>query len=170
LVKENAIVINRGLTAAARNDREAGPFVGVPQRGSLEMSNSDVTVPVSEEQLTVETRRVPTGKVRVETRTETLEETAEAELETSEVEVVRVPIDMEVDSPPPIRSEGDVTIIPVIEERLVVSRRLVLKEEIHIRRRSSVETVQLPVSLRKQKAIVTRGAYENPEEPTDGKL
>ena len=116
------------------------------------MPNSDVTVPVSEEQLTIETRRVPTGQVRVETRTETLQEIAEADLETSEVEVVRVPVDREVDSPPPMRSEGDVTIIPVLEERLVISTRLVLKEEIHIKRRRSVETVQVPVSLRKQHA------------------
>jgi uncharacterized protein (TIGR02271 family) len=134
------------------------------------MSDSDVTVPVSEEQLTIETHRVPTGQVRVETRTETLEEIAEADLEASEVEVVRVPVDREVDSPPPMRSEGDVTIIPVLEERLVISRRLVLKEEIHIKRRRSVENVQVPVSLRRQHAFVTREAYENPEEPTDGKL
>jgi uncharacterized protein (TIGR02271 family) len=134
------------------------------------MPNSDVTVPVSEEKLTIETRRVQTGQVRVETRTEFLQEIAEADLESSEVEVVRVPVDREVETPPPMRSEGDVTIIPVLEERLVVSRRLVLKEEIHIKRRRSVETVQVPVSLRKQHAIVTRGAGENPEEPTDGKL
>jgi uncharacterized protein (TIGR02271 family) len=113
---------------------------------------------------------VPTGQVRVETRTETLQEIAEADLETSEVVVVRVPVDREVDSPPPMRSEGDVTIIPVLEERLVISRRLVLKEEIHIKRRRSVENVQVPVSLRRQHAFVTREAYENPEEPTDGKL
>ena len=81
-----------------------------------------------------------------------------------------MPIDREVETPPPMRSEGEVTIIPVLEERLVISKRLVLKEEIHIKRRSSVETVQVPVSLRKQHAIVTREAYENPEEPTDGKL
>ena len=134
------------------------------------MPNSEVTVPVSEEQLTVETRTVPTGQVRVETRTEILQEIAEADLEASEVEVVRVPIDREVETPPPMRSEGEVTIIPVLEEQLVISKRLVLKEEIHIKRRSSVETVQVPVSLRKQHAIVTREAYENPEEPTDGKL
>ena len=134
------------------------------------MPDSDVTVPVSEEQLTIETRRVPTGHVRVETRTETLHEIAEADLETSEVEVVRVPIDKEVEVPPPMRSEGDVTIIPVLEERLVLTKRLVLTEEIHIKRRRSVETVEVPVSLRKQHAIVTRGAGENSEEPTDGKL
>jgi uncharacterized protein (TIGR02271 family) len=134
------------------------------------MPNSDVTVPVSEEELTVETRSVPTGQVRVETRTEILQEIAEADLEASEVEVVRVPVDREVETPPPMRSEGEVTIIPVLEEQLVISKRLVLKEEIHIKRRSSVETVQVPVSLRKQHAIVTREAYENPEEPTDGKL
>jgi stress response protein YsnF len=48
-----------------------------------------------------------------------------------------------------------VTIIPVLEEVLVVEKRLVLKREIRIRKRSS-ETVEIPVSLRKQRAEVER--------------
>ena len=79
-----------------------------------------------------------------------------AELETTEVDVVRVQIDREVDAAPEIRTDGEVTIIPVVEERIVVKRRLVLKEEIHVSRRRSVETVQIPVSLRRQQAVVTR--------------
>jgi stress response protein YsnF len=40
-----------------------------------------------------------------------------------------------VETAPEIRTEGDVTILPVVEEVLVVEKRLVLKEELHIRRR-----------------------------------
>jgi stress response protein YsnF len=125
----------------------------------------DTKIPVAEERLAVDTRRVLTGQVRVETRTETVEEIAEAELETTEVDVVRVQIGREVDVAPEIRTDGDVTIISVVEERIVVSRRLILKEEIHVSRRRTVETVQIPVSLRRQQAIVTR---TKPEEQDNG--
>jgi stress response protein YsnF len=40
-----------------------------------------------------------------------------------------------VETAPEIRTESDVTILPVVEEVLVVEKRLVLKEELHIRRR-----------------------------------
>jgi stress response protein YsnF len=49
-----------------------------------------------------------------------------------------------------IRTEDGVTIIPVLEEVLVVEKRLVLKREIRISKRSNLETVEIPVSLRKQ--------------------
>jgi stress response protein YsnF len=49
-----------------------------------------------------------------------------------------------------IRTEDGVTIIPVLEEALVVEKRLVLKREIRISKRSNLETVEIPVSLRKQ--------------------
>lgn len=119
-------------------------------------------IPIFEEQLSVETRPVVTGRVRVETRTETVEELARAELESSEVEVLRKPVNREVDRMPDIRTEGDVTVVPVMEEVLVVEKRLVLKEELHIKRRVATETVEVPVALRKQRAIVTRQSQDPP--------
>ena len=67
-----------------------------------------------------------------------------------------------MESAPQIRTEGDVTIVPVLEEVLVVEKRLVLKEELHIRRRIITETVEVPVTLHKQRAIVER---VDPDEP-----
>jgi stress response protein YsnF len=57
---------------------------------------------------------------------------------------------------PSTRTEDGVTIIPVLEEVLVVEKRLVLKREIRIRKRSTSENVEIPVSLRKQRAKVER--------------
>ena len=57
---------------------------------------------------------------------------------------------------PPISHEGDITIIPVVEEIVVVERRLVLKEEIRIRRVSTKEQHQETVVLREQEAVITR--------------
>ena len=46
--------------------------------------------------------------------------------------------------------------MPVLEEILVVEKRLILREELHIEQEVSQETVELPVSLRKQRAVVER--------------
>src|SRR5215204_5405293 len=45
---------------------------------------------------------------------------------------------------------------PVLEEILVVEKRLILREELHIKQEVSHETVEVPVSLRKQRAVVER--------------
>jgi stress response protein YsnF len=73
-----------------------------------------------------------------------------------------VPVDRVVETAPETRTEGDVTIVPVLEEVLVVEKRLVLKEELHIRRRVETETAEVPVTLRKQRAIVERLAPDTP--------
>jgi len=57
---------------------------------------------------------------------------------------------------PSISQEGDTTIIPVVEEIVVVERRLVLKEEIRVRRVSTKEQHQETVVLREQEAVTTR--------------
>jgi len=118
-------------------------------------------LPVVEEIVSVEKRPVRTGRVRIETVTEAVEDIARAELGVSDVEVTRVPVDREIETVPEIRTEGDVTIVPVVEEVLVVTKRLVLKEEVHITRRQSSQAVEVPVTLRRQRAIVTREGRED---------
>ena len=123
-----------------------------------------------EEQLRVGKREVVTGKVRVRTVTDTVEEVARATLDGEEVEVSRVPIGREIDAAPSVRTEGDVVIVPVVEEVLVVEKRLVLKEELHLRRRATREAVEVPVTLRRQRAVIERlnaeGQPLSDEEPT----
>ena len=115
-------------------------------------------IPLVEETATVDKRQVVTGRVRVQTVTDIVEELARADVQRESVGVTRVPIDKVVETAPEIRTEGDVTVVPVLEEVLVVEKRLVLKEELHIRRRVETETVEVPVTLRKQRAIVEREA------------
>jgi stress response protein YsnF len=120
------------------------------------MAEARTTIPVVEEELAVSKRAVRTGTVRVETTTEEVDDLASAVLESSDVEVVRVAVGREVDQVPGVRTEGDTTIVPVLEEVMVVQKRLVLKEELHIRRRVTAERVEVPVTLRRQSATVTR--------------
>jgi stress response protein YsnF len=99
---------------------------------------------------------VTTGKVRVRTIVDIETELAKATLNGETVEVTRTPVDRIVDQAPGIRVEDDVTIIPVMEEVLIVEKRLVLKEEVRIRRVATTEDVEIPVELRKQHAVIER--------------
>jgi stress response protein YsnF len=121
-------------------------------------TEAEAILPLVEETATIEKREIVTGRVRVRTVTETLEELAQANLQSESVEVTRVPIDRVVEVAPAVRTENDVVIVPVLEEVLVVQKQLVLKEELHIRRRVEIETVEVPVTRRKQRAIVERVA------------
>ena len=87
----------------------------------------DLTLQVAEERLDVTKRRVTTGVVRVSTTTEAVERVAEVELEHRRVEVTHVPVDRIVEEVPLTRTEGDVTIVPVIEERFVVVKQIYLR-------------------------------------------
>ena len=113
-------------------------------------------VPLAEEHLQVEKSAVVTGKVTVRTVTEVSEQLVKERLAQEAVEVVRVSIEKEVATPPNIRTEDGVLIVPVLEERLVVEKRLFLVEELHLRTRVTHDTVEVPVSIRKQKAVVNR--------------
>lgn len=111
---------------------------------------------VAEETARFDARRIVTGRVRVSTATETYEALAAGTLESASVEIERVARNVYVDAPPPIRTEGDLTVVPVLEEVLVVEKRLLLTEEIYIRRVVATEAVETPVTLRRQRATVER--------------
>jgi stress response protein YsnF len=125
------------------------------------------TVTLAEETVRIEARQVQTGRVRVETRTDVTEEIVRASLTGDVVDVVRVPIDRMVSEPPEVRVEGDETIVPILEEVLVVEKRLFLKEEIRIRRRTETTDVEVPVSVRKQRAVVERTAADTQPEDAE---
>ena len=143
------------------DDQEQVPVLDDALR-STPRTVAEEAIPVVEETATVGKRQVVTGRVRVQTMTDTIEEVTQATVQRESVEVTRVPIDRVVETAPEIRTEGDVTILPVVEEVLVVEKRLVLKEEVHIRRRATSKTVEVPVTLRKQRAVVEREAPKAP--------
>lgn len=116
----------------------------------------DRVLPVVQEELVVGKRVVDTGVVHVRTVTSTHQETVEMPLEREDVLVERVAIGRVVDAPVEARQEGDVMIVPVHEEVIVVQRQLVLKEELHIRRRVSTVHSAQPVLLRRQEVHVDR--------------
>ncbi len=109
-----------------------------------------------EETVEVGRRRIETGRVRVRTRTIERPVQLDESLTQERVEVFRVKIGRQVDDMPPIREEDGVTIVPVVEEVLVVERRLMLVEEVHLRRVHHTEKYQEVVTLRSQEAVIER--------------
>jgi uncharacterized protein (TIGR02271 family) len=66
------------------------------------------------------------------------------------VTVERITLGQPIDAVIAPRQEGDTLIIPVLEEMLVVEKRLVLKEEIRITKRRVEETEQARILLREE--------------------
>lgn len=129
----------------------------------------DDIIPVIQEQLGVSVERRLAGRVRVSVRTQTDESLVPVDLTQVDVAVERVPVNRAVDTAPEVVTCGDVTIIPVVEERLVLTRQLYLREEIHIRRVERRETAEVPVETRKQVATIERlpADEDNPIPPTN---
>ena len=115
---------------------------------------------------------VETGRVRVAKVTRTRDHLIDELLAHTRFEVNRVPIGRLIDTVPPIKEDGDLTIVPIVEETVVVERRLMLKEELHIRRVETTERYQETVKLRFQRAEVTGTPALKPtadDEPVGGR-
>ncbi|MGI4803105.1 MAG: YsnF/AvaK domain-containing protein [Janthinobacterium lividum] len=110
-------------------------------------------LPLHAEQIVVARHKLE-RTVRVNLHTVSRDHPVDELLTHERVEIERVPIGREVDAVPANRQEGDTTIIPVVEEVVVVHRQLVLKEEIRMRRVRVTEHHRETVSLRQQEATV----------------
>ena len=109
------------------------------------------------EDFTVARRSVAGDTVRVETTTRTRDHHIDEPLLHTRVQVQRVPIGRTVTAVPPVREEGETTILPVVE------RRLVLKEEVHVRRVQVAEHHTETVTTREQTAEICRTKPDSPK-------
>ena len=123
-------------------------------------------VKLVEEQLELGKRQVERGRVVVRTYVEERDEVAEIELQQEDVSVERVARGVPVEVLPAVREEDGVLIIPVVEEQLVVTTRLILKEEIRITRQKRTELVREPVRLRSERVDIERLEGRSPHAPS----
>ena len=126
------------------------------QNAEADQSLSETTVPLLTEEIVLSRRKVETAVIRVATVTRTRDQVVAEPLTHERIEVEHVPVGRFVESAPPVREDGDVTIMPVMEEVIVTERRLFLKEEVHIRRIRTTGQHTETVRLREQQAVVTR--------------
>lgn len=124
---------------------------------SAELVGDDrIVVPLYAEEMSVTKENRETGRVRITTVTRQREELVDELLARERVEVETVAIGKPIEAIPAVRNEGDTIVVPVVEEILVTERRLVLKEELRIRRVRTTERHQERVTLRRQEASIVR--------------
>ena len=102
------------------------------------------------------------GYVEVGTTTEDLPGRLEVEAARQEVEIDHVPVGREVARREEPREENGVLIVPVYEERLVVSKRLILREELHVRRIERRERQLFVDTLKREVADIRRTESDAP--------
>ena len=135
------------LSAAPKADSRQSNMASVDQ---------EVVLPVVEEQAHIRTRRLETGQVVVHVTPRVQNESIRLELAEEQVDVERVEVNQFVQGPVEIRQEGDVTIVPVVEEVLVVEKRLMLREEVRLTRRRRTRPHVEHVSLRTEQVEIRR--------------
>jgi uncharacterized protein (TIGR02271 family) len=113
-------------------------------------------VPVVEEELVTGTRAVKTGSIRVRKSVDRVRKHVEIPVVRDVVKVSRVPVNRKITGMPAIREEGDTLIVPVVEEEIIVKRRLVLKEEIHIVRHRVDDHATGTVTIGHEHATIER--------------
>jgi stress response protein YsnF len=126
------------------------------QDGGAPGETTRQVVPVVAEELEVATEEREGARVRVRTHVEEREEAVSHDLSHEHVEVRRVPIGRYVDEPQRVREEAGLLVVPVHEEVLVVEKRLLLKEEVHLTTRHETRRETEHVRLRRERADVER--------------
>ena len=121
-----------------------------------EADDQNIAIPIVEEVATISKRTAESGHVRVRTVVEESSHDIVAELAREDIEVERRVVEREVALAPIPYEEGELLIIPIVEERAVVEKRLFVVEEIVVRRVGRTENVHVPTMLRSMRAVVER--------------
>ena len=127
-----------------------------PPEASLSSEKEKTVIPVVEEEIEIHKQELQTGRILIHKKVDTREIPVEEVLRTSDVEIERVPMDRVVTEPVESRYEGDTLVIPILEEVLVIEKRLVLREEIRVTRRVQEHTERKTVPVRSEHVEIER--------------
>jgi uncharacterized protein (TIGR02271 family) len=113
-----------------------------------------VRVPIHEERLETTLQPVDLGDVLVHKTVERVPMTSTHTVERDDVEIERVPLDRLLDQPVEPYQDGEWTVVPVMEEVLVVTKQLVLTEEVRIRTKRVTEEQEVYEVVRRERVSV----------------
>ena len=130
------------------------------------LAAAEQVVEVMEERVRVEKRLVETDHARIHISVEEHDEPVEALLMRQDLVIERKPLGTRIEAVPPVRRDGDTVVVPVVEEVLVVEKRLVLKEELHIRIDVTKQKETQTVRLRREHVDIERDAAGAVPDPT----
>ena len=114
------------------------------------------TIPLFEEQVHVTQATVVSDQFRVTTSGGERPVLIEDVVERGALHVDRVAVDRAVATAPEPRHEGNTLIVSIVEERLVVEKRLFVIEELRITHSSTTHDVAIPETVRTMRATVER--------------
>jgi uncharacterized protein (TIGR02271 family) len=114
--------------------------------------------PVIQEEVIVDKQVIETGKVRISKRISEHEELVDVPLFREEVVVERVPVNLFVEEPPPVRQEGDTMIIPVVREEIIIQKKILLVEELRVRKEVIERHEPQTVNVLREEVDITRFA------------
>ncbi|AXC16170.1 hypothetical protein ACPOL_6966 (plasmid) [Acidisarcina polymorpha] len=132
----------------------------VPQPASSSQAEV-LVIPVMEEELDIQKREVVTGTVRLQKVVEEREILVDEPLAATTYAIERVPLSLEVATAPEVRQEGETTIYPVVEEVVVVHKKLLLREEVRVTRQTVTTRNPQLVKIRVEDVIVERSGLQN---------
>ena len=115
----------------------------------------ELVLPLHAEELVVGKRRRTTS-LDLRLTTHTRQQAVEMDLFRDTVVVERRPIGTRIETTPPIREEDGEIVVPIVEEVLVTERRLILREEIRLKRVRTARRHTETVSLRSEEVSVER--------------
>ena len=121
-----------------------------------EVLTEDLTLPVLREELNVEIRKHVTGIVRLAKTVRQIDGVVDERLTSDSVSVERVPINRYVEEPALVRQEGDTVVFPVMEEILITTKQLVLREEIRVTRHRQESRYQEVIPLQAEEVFIER--------------
>ncbi len=121
--------------------------------------SGEIVIPLVEERLEIEKKLVQTGRVTLEKKIQSYEETLDVPLVGRSFEIERVVLNQPVDRAPAVRQEGLTTIYPLVEEQLVITTQLILKEELRVTQHDTERRDTRTVTLKRESIDVTRTPF-----------
>ena len=121
---------------------------------SERQAESQLVIPVIEEQVNVDVQTVDTAKILVQKKIVEEQVTVDVPLLHETYDVERIPVNRIVDTPPSMHEEGNVTIIPVIRE--VIVKRYEIVEEIRLTKKQQSVPHQEEITVKKEEVRIER--------------
>jgi len=153
-------LLAKGKSFSIHTKMEENPDQGQRQENSAAanqmQADSAYVIPVMEEKVTIQKRNVESAVVAIHKLVQEHTEVIDEPLDSEEVEIERVQINRIVEAPIPPRYEGDTMIISLLEEHLVVEKRLLLREEVRIAKVHKEVHNPKEVHLRKEQVEIER--------------
>ena len=142
---------NEETFAAGDNATDSEPTAA--ERGPAQAGERR-TLEVREEQLVPRKELRESGDVRIHKEVEQVTGRMEVDALREEVEIEHVPVGEVVEERKAPWQEDDALVVPVYEERLVLVKRLVLKEQLRVRRRQTTERHVLEEPVLRERVVI----------------